>query len=259
MKQFLHLFIFTCCLILVGCEKDSEPSTLINVETDFILDMKEDLSASGATLFFPTKTTKDQECLNTNIDISLRTNSERIELSFEEIVVPNADDCQEGSAPASADISIGDLALRNYTFIIDLRGEVESAGILNVLADRYIVSFPEKFGFEFEQNILLRVPSKTIWGFINHEVEEGSLAQDLIGEISTSGEANELEDGYYGWFSVAGGQLTTVAGEITERKNSYFSFEYEGSDEDLEDLMENLRTENPDFVFSLSTWEGKSF
>jgi len=256
MKQNL-LFVLSLLLLAgVSCSKE-KPDTQFNVNTDFMIDMKEDLSETGGTLLFKAETINDQDCLNAGIDFSFSRGTSIITLSFLDLLLP--EDCTPGSAPATADINTGDLAIINYQFKIDLRGEVTSEGVLNVLSDRYIVSFAEASGFEFPEKVLLRIPRHTIWGYVNHGEEEEEIATNFISDLSESASPARLEEGYYGWFKGAGDTVTEMDNLPTERFNSLFVFEYEGTDETLENLLDNFRSENENIDLALFNWEGKSF
>ncbi len=256
MKQIL-LFLFSILLLIgTSCSKD-EPDTQFNVNTDFVIDMKEDLSLTGGTLLFKVKTINDQECLDTGIDFNFNRSATKVTLSFLDLITP--EECITGSAPATASISTGDLATIDYRFKIDLRGEVESDGILNVLGDRYIVSFVEASGFEFPEKTLLRIPRNTIWGYVNHSESNEEMAVDFISDLGTNASATTLEEGYYGWFKGAGAEVTEMDNLPTERFNSLFVFEYEGTDDVLENLIADFRSENEDMEVALFDWAGKSF
>lgn len=256
MKQNLLFLISILLFAGVGCDKDT-PDTQFNVNTDFLIDMKEDLSQTGSTLLFKAETINNQDCLDTGIDISFARNTSKVTLSFLDLIIP--EDCTPGSAPATADVNAGDLAGINYQFKIDLRGEIESTGILNVLSDRYIVSFVEASGFEFPEKTLLRVPRQTIWGYVNHGEDGNETANDFISSLGEIASPTTLEEGYYGWFKGADDKVTEMADLPTERFNSLFVFEYEGDDEVLESLITDFRSENENVELALFNWAGKSF
>jgi len=251
------LFLLTILLFVgIGCDKES-PDTQFNVNTDFVIDMKEDLSQTGGTLSFKAKTVNNQDCLDTRIDFSFRRNASKVSLSFLDLIMD--EDCIEGSAPASADINAGDLAIIDYQFKIDLRGEIESTGVLNVLSDRYIVSFVEPSGFEFSEKTLLRIPRYTIWGYVNHGEDDREIADGFVSNLGENASPTTLEEGYYGWFKGANNTVTEMDNLPNERFNSLFVFEYEGTDEALENLIADFRAENENMELALFNWAGKSF
>jgi len=256
MKQNLLFLLSVLLLASAGCDKE-EPSTQFNVNTDFEIDMKEDLSETGGTLIFKAKTINNQDCLDTGIDFNFNRTASQVTLSFLDLIVP--EDCIAGNAPAVADINAGDLAIIDYQFKIDLRGEVKSNGVLNVLGDRYIVSFAETSGFEFPEKVLLRIPRHTIWGYVNHAESEIETANQFISLLGESAFPASLEEGYYGWFKGANDQVTEMNDLPIERSNTLFVFEYEGEDETLENLLADFRSENENVEVSLFNWQGKSF
>jgi hypothetical protein len=256
MKQNLLFLFIVLLLVSTSCNKE-EPDTQFNVSTDFLIDMKEELSPTGGTLLFEVETVNDQECLDTEIDFSFGRSETKVKLSFLDLTVP--EDCVVGNAPATASVNTGDLAIINYQFEIDLREEVKSNGVLNVLGDRYIVNFTEKSGFEFPEKILLRIPRYTIWGYVNHSQTDEGLAADFISNLGDNSLPATLEDGYYGWFKGAGDSLTQMDNLPTEKFNSLFVFEYEGTDGVLEALLADFRSANENMEVALFNWEGKSF
>ena len=256
MKQNLLFLLSVLILAGTGCSKD-EPDTQFNVNTDFVIDMKENLSPTGGTLMFQVETVNDQECLDTGIDFRFSRNASKVILSFLDLLPP--EDCVRGSAPATVDINTGDLATIDYQFEIDLREEVKSKGILNILGDRYTVRFAEYSGFEFLEKELLRIPRYTIWGYVNHTEGDEVVATDFIANLGENASAAVLEEGYYGWFKGADSQITEMDNLPTERFNSLFVFEYDGTDETLENLLSDFRVENENMEVALFNWAGKSF
>lgn len=256
MKRSLLFLLSILLLVGTGCDKDN-PDTQFNVNTDFVIDMKEELSPTGGTLLFKVKTVNNQDCLDTEIDFSFSRNASKVLISFLDIIVP--EDCIAGSAPATAYINTGDLAIIDYQFKIDLRGEVESDGILNILGDRYIVSFIEASGFEFSEKELLRIPNRTIWGYVNHSESDEEIAADFISNLEANSSPATLEEAYYGWFKIADDRVTEMDNLPTERSNSLFVFEYEGTDDALESIIADFRSENENLEVALFNWEGKSF
>ena len=256
MKQSLLFLLSILMIVGLGCSKDN-PGTEFNVNTDFEIDMKEDLSPTGGTLLFKVKTKNEQNCLDTSIDYSFSRNASKVVLSFLDLITP--EDCIVGRAPATADVNAGDLAIIDYQFKIDLRGEVESEGVLDVLGDRYVVSFVEPLGFEFSEKVLLRIPRYTIWGYVNHSESDESIATDFISTLGESTAPASLEDGYYGWFKGGDDRVTEMDNLPTERFNSLFIFEYDGTDEALENLLTDFRSENENVEVALFDWAGKSF
>lgn len=256
MKHNLLSHFLLLCLVMAGCSEDA-PETVFDVEKDFILQMRENLSEAGGTLFFPVKTSKLQECLNAGIDISFRQETDALSVSFNSIIRP--DDCIDGQAPANGAINPGDLAFRDYRFTIDLKGEVVSEGILNVLSDRYVVGFADELGFEFEEKELMRMPTDIAWGYINHGQEEEAAADEALSLIEERGQEHDLEDGSYGWFRLVGGIAINVDGSPEIRNNKLFVLNYTESDTYTEELLVNLRADYPSLEFALFDWKGKSF
>lgn len=256
MKQNLLVLLSLFILLGFGCTK-ADPDIQIDVDVDFLIDIKENLSAAGSTLLFKTSTTDLQECLNSTIAVDFQRNNTSVRMSFLDIVTPT--DCEMGSAPATASVNAGDLAVRNYEFKIDLRGEVESAGVLNIMSDRYIVSFVESSGFKFAETMLLRVPRHTVWGYVNYAEEEAETAAVFVDDLSEITAPTALEEGYYGWFKSEGSELTDMDNLPEEKINTLFVFEYEGADDDLENLISAFRAENTDIEVALFDWRGKSF
>ena len=59
MKQNLLFLLSILLLVGVGCDKE-EPGTQFNVNTDFVIDMKENLSPTGGTLLFKARTVNNK-------------------------------------------------------------------------------------------------------------------------------------------------------------------------------------------------------
>lgn len=248
-------------LLLIGifcfsCSKDVQ-DTQFDVEKDFSVEMRENLSEAGNTLLFFVQTLHNQDCTDTEIETDLRKNDRTVALSFLSIITP--DDCTPGEAPATAAVDAGDLAVRDYEFKIDLRGEVESTGRLNVLSDRYVVSLNEELGFDFKQKELLRIPRYTIWGYVNHREEAEETAKSFTDDLRQVAEPLALPLGYYGWFRVTEVGISQVVGQPATDENLLFLLQFDGNEATLQFLLDEFRADYPDLTVALFDWEGKSF
>lgn len=247
-------------LILVGvasgCEK-VDPTTQIDVVTDFTINMIENLSASGSNLALDVVTLKDENCLNSEIAYSFNGLNNALTLSLLNIVTP--EDCQEGEAPATALVQIGDLAAVDYDFNIDLKGQIRSYGSLSVMQDRYLLNFQIKNGFRIPHVELMRVPATVMWGYVNHITEEQDVVNEFIAELEGISTATNLNDGYYGWYEIENQALSSVKGELRTGVNTRFIFNHPENIDDLTNRIAVFRTNNPTLRLELRTGTGRSY
>ncbi|MCI5082205.1 MAG: hypothetical protein MRY78_10940 [Saprospiraceae bacterium] len=233
-------------LFLSGCQLESlnDPVLVTDVEDEFYVDMWESLSPSQRTLSFRIRTIENEPCLNSTVNAAFAKFGNELTLELNGI---NEADCVPGDGPARSEEFAGSLNSGLYKFNLNLQNTVFNAGQLEINQSRYFLDFETENGFNLLHSILLRVPEKSFWGYIDYASNPSAAAQ-LADNIASRGLPLTLSRGYYGHFtiddSVNGIQVTNmpVGDEVLP-----FIWEYtEGSKAEIQNLIANFRNAHPE-------------
>lgn len=196
-----NILIFSFLLSFSGCSLDSlnDPVIVADIENEFYIDLWETLgNISDFQLVI--ETIVDEECLNVPIDFDLLKRPNDFKVTLNEIVVPS--DCNPGSAPATASVSLGNLPIGAYSFSINLKNTVNNVGLLTVTPNQYLLEMETEHGFILVRSQLLRIPDHTIWGYVNFVADQSDLAAAFIEELKTLTAPKNFLRGYYGHFTI---------------------------------------------------------
>ncbi|MEM1320397.1 MAG: hypothetical protein AAGG75_09075 [Bacteroidota bacterium] len=201
----------------VGCNKsaDSDPNINLLIDDEFNVSLWEDLNLDGRDLRFRLSTINDQDCLNSNIDYSLRIQGEDIILSINDLMDPP--DCISGMAPANASVLIGQLENGSYPLQINLKNEIVNEGALKVTHTQYSIELNSDHGIVLDEERLLRIPDQTIWGFVGYKNAALSTVNEFTEAAAAVTAPKLLTIGNYGYFTIADGN------EIVLNEQSEFS------------------------------------
>lgn len=201
----LSLLLVVC---LSGCRVDSmtDPIIIPDVEREFTIDMLEILDIGDNLLTLQIKTIRNENCLNTGIDYSLRQSGNQVGISLNKISPPL--NCQPGSAPAQASINFEKLTLGNFDFSIDLLQTITNEGTLVNGASAYRLNMKTENGIQVLHNELLKIPENTIWGWISYSGSTQQAAAGALTDISLLSSGRSFDQGYYGYFEINEDQLS---------------------------------------------------
>ncbi len=244
---FLVVFLFFLLLSAESCQlaKLNDPIVVTDVEEEFYVDLIEDLQTEPRQLKFLLATIQEEPCENYRIQVSSQRLANRINLSINDIVIP--DDCIPGNAPAKAETAFGALQNGFYRLSIDLKQTVFNDGQLTVSDDRYIVSMTKKEGIVFVQQELLKIPVNIAWGYLTYESEAGkALADQFIASLNELGENKSFTKGYYGYFHVLDddGRVMVSQQPVTSQIQTFLHYlPRPGNRQALKDMLAEYRTQ----------------
>lgn len=233
-------------LILFGGCKDSknDPNEVFIISDELKVDLWEELSLSTRQLVFNISTVDNLSCHNFQLAYSLARPSGGIILSLNNVIEP--DNCEPGDAPARSIVPIGALESGNYDIEINLKNnDIVNAGKFFVFNDRYQLNLNTEYGLVLPNEPLFRVPNQSYWGYIGFK-ELINNSEDIKNEFLQSIEpivihGNNLA-GDYGYFKVTEEETIEIASEISYEERSNFFFKLNGSEEELTNAIEALRT-----------------
>ena len=133
-------FYLLLIVLSISCSKEKDdPTEIININDDLRVIMLEELKEGENYFTFTVETITDQNCQNYQIDYSLVKNSSQINLSINQLSLP--EDCQPGNAPARQSIRVGELSPQDYDLQINLNNnEIINPGRLLVSYSQYNIT-----------------------------------------------------------------------------------------------------------------------
>lgn len=202
------LLLVSAILSYMGCTFQGADEVLFvpRLEAEFRLEMREHLSPTGNRLEVEITTRQAVNCDTANIvaDINL-IDSKSIQLNIDR--VDYASDCRPGTSFGNEVVSPGRLLDNVYDIEVRLQNLVANEGILNILPDRYRLSFFDPVGITVAQTELLRTPPSLVWGMIRY-TDDQAAANQAIAELEALGLGRiDLPEGIYTQFRIDNGRL----------------------------------------------------
>ncbi len=238
--QFLLFFI----LLLSSCElaKVGDPIIVVDVEDEFYIDWRESLSETQRSLNFMIRTIKEEQCPDATISYNLQQYSLGFKISLNDINSDN--NCSQKNAPANVEIPLGYVIKATHQMEIDLKNSVSNEGVLIANSDSYSLNMRTDDGINILNKVLYRVPQNAVWGYINYsQIEEESIALNLLEELKEMGIEQEYLPGYYGHFRIGiGGQVALVDQPISSRLKT-FLFTIPNQREALIELSDKIKSQ----------------
>ncbi len=243
-----------------GCKLDELSETIVvpEVEDEFYVDLWQTLGEEEAGLVLRMRTIAEEDCLNYEIGYQYSRNGNRVRISIEKILPPA--DCEEGQAPARAEVPLADLSPGFHDFDIALRNTVNNDGQLVISSDQYRLSFDDAAGIILLHSELRRVPPTALWGYVHFPQAAGaSAAEAFLTELASIVPESELTDGYYGHFTVHRDQARPLTLPAQPNPAQTFTFLHEMPADlqtEVRQLLDTYRADYPELDFALFTGEG---
>ncbi len=259
MKSSISISISVFCLVLIvhSCKLASldDPIVVVNVEDEFEINLREELSPSTRSLQFLVESIEEENCQNATIAYSFLREGNKLKISLEDIL--EATDCQEGNGPAKAAVNLGVLSPGVYNLELDLKNTVFNKGQIILDEQLYKVDLHTDNGIKLIRDELRRVPDRAIWGYVN--TNEENIADNFLSELRVLATDIDLQDGYYGYFQVEGRQVK-VENQPEQGITKPFVYYFDGDSNILQDLVQEFRELHPDkAVITLMDATGTSY
>jgi hypothetical protein len=225
--------------------RPEDPIIIPLVDTEFQLDLWEDLSPDGRQLVVHISTITDEPCLNTTVSTEQRQVDRRIELTIKDILEPET--CDPGLSPARGKEVLAGASAGVYDLTIELQDVVTNAGNLTVASSYYAVVMESENGVTWLHKELRRVPLDAVWGYIHYEsADQAAHADALLDQLQGQSQALPRTDGYYGYFILDnGGTQLTVTGMPATGIVRPFLYRLSGEPAELTALIEDWRSQAP--------------
>ncbi len=251
--------IMAILLIVQSCSiNKDDKEVIVQVDQEFNIDLYEILGNSRQ-LVFNLESIELQPCLNSGINKTVIKQIDKISLHINGIEPAN--DCNPGSAPATAAANVGAVQNKTYDFLVSVRNTIENVGKLTVTDESYTISLLSNDGVNFQNHKLNKIPSNFIWGYyaFNNANLVGNAPFSFVNDISQISHSKQMADGYFGQFSMDAEQKLTLSTSPEYLEFETFFYKFNGNDGELVTILENYRNSNegPYMELAIFTSDGK--
>ncbi|MFP4089950.1 MAG: hypothetical protein ACLFUB_03200 [Cyclobacteriaceae bacterium] len=261
MRTYQTVLIFFLLVFILACENEqAEPVNTIGSEIEF--SMNEYMDAGDRVLTFKFLTKKDYPCINYGIKHQMIQDEQSIRVVLEK--VETSELCLKAIGPATAFVDIRDLPAKDYELIIQVGESIINEGKLHVSKQSYEVTFNEYNSLTLLNDKINRVPERAIWGTIRYlPMEANKELFSFFKQASATFGANEAKfaTGDYGYFQVGADGKILQNPPATEESlvEKPFLLEFTGDEDDLSQLIEQLKGNFEQFEIRLYTTQGREF
>jgi len=193
----LIVFIFLG-LMVISCHKDPNGLRILNLGGEFIISADQVFTDNGPKFSYRITTINDQDCNSSDILYTLIDQEGELNLILEDIT--QIDDCptEEGQVeeiiPINIESGTTDIA-------ISLKNVVKNTGTIETTALHYTLKIDTPEGILLGNNIVNRMPSQVIFGYI-YDTNQDPVDTILLDSLSSYSN-RYLIDGYYtSYFSI---------------------------------------------------------
>lgn len=254
LRSILIVALMSCFCTACDFQSLKDPILLTDVEDEFFLDMWEEITPQGRYFSFLIETIDDQPCSNSTIEYEVTESGINLGISLKKITQPS--DCVEGVAPAIANINLGALPSQYFSVKIDLRDAVVNRAHFTVSEDAYLIDMQTEYGIKKLHSRLLRIEPQQCWGYISFPDELSDIARELDEKIRTTADYRLPTDGYYGYFTIANGNLA-LKGQPEDQGLRTMVLDVVGDQKErLSSLIEEYRTRYADQGLEISFRDG---
>ncbi len=232
-------------LSLSACSKE-EPvdKVTFDIEKEMLLDLKEELGPDeNRNLLLGIKTIQEFDCENYELNTSVRlTDDEFIRVTVTDLIQPI--DCIPGETAAFGQAGLGNLSEKEYLLNLSVLYEINYEGRLSANGSYYRLTFGDDVtGVSVNNPTLYRIPSKSVWGYLQYEAADIMVAQNLLQDMQELLEVTTPTPGNYGHFVLSNANEVSLPAEDIEevqgRQNQTFLLRLVGTVDELREKVES--------------------
>lgn len=208
----LHLIrlLLVLGLVLPGtaCNKDLDPDLLdFDILAELQLGFREALQAGNRPLQLLVSTAEPKSCLNYTLDTDFNWRENKAWFEINDLQLNGT--CSPGSAIVRDTITSEGLnETKSYAIAISLKKQIVSTGTLFVNDATYILELKDSLGFRFPARKLNRIPENLVWVSLQYrDIGQEAEVKGLLLELASSFPKFPLNDGNYGYFTIANQQF----------------------------------------------------
>lgn len=233
----LSVLLFTSCGIL----SDAEEHTIVSIEKEVELSIKQVLQEGENDLIFEITTIQERNCPDAHITARSHSVSQQLAI---DVGTPKITNCNRVPGKLLSAVEV-DVEVGEYNFSFNLDSAIENKGLLTVDEYEYKLELETFDGIVFRNRIMTTIPDHIIWGRISTDSKENLIAmQKMYQDIVSKFDAHSLEDGYYGHFSIQDGALEINRDDL-EWEYLDFALSYNLNNISLKKYVESIKREYP--------------
>lgn len=237
-----QLLLFLIVASFTSCElaKIGDPIVAPDVEDEFYIDWRENLSPTQRTLQLVIRTIQTDQCP----DAAITFNFARLNLGYRVSLndIAGSDNCDEKNQPAAAEIPMGYVGPGTYEIEIDLKNSVSNEGTLQSYTNSYALNMRSEYGIQILEKVLHKIPEHTVWGYFNFEkIEDEAIVEALLNQLTEMGVPRTFDEGYYGHFRIGSTGQIALADQPVSSRLKTFIFSIPEHYETLNEFAEKVR------------------
>ena len=255
----ISLIVFV--LSISACHvEDDKNDVIVTIPPEYAVDIYEYRAATDGTPTFGLwiESMDKYRCPGYLVDALTEIQNGRIGVTILGVTEPTP--CVGDSAPVKQFLPIGNLADGIYEFVISLRDVIVNKGTLDVTNGHYALSLPDAQGIIFDNFIVETLPEGIIWGYASTPDEPSQpIADDFLADLKTVTAEDNLDPGFYSYFTVSGtGNVSLHKSIAPDGISKPFVRRLTGSTDALKGILQSYRDATPKpLVIKCWTTEGE--
>jgi len=212
MKKLFFIYIAFGCLGSCSLIEDPEEITIVNIGTDYFLEVSQKLSQGPNPFQIDISSIDKDHCQNSSISLSTIHHGQDITLNLKDIIDPAKCIPLEESVKAEVDLN---LEVGLYNINVSLKDITQNRGILEVTGERFKMELETENGIVVLRQEIQIIPDGYFWGqFKINDIQDLSSVKSFLIELQKEHLDNDLNDGNYGYFELKGGHIVFDAEEV---------------------------------------------
>ncbi len=257
MKKILSLLVSILCIASCSVIEDPEEITLVNIGTDYFLEVSQSLQTGPNSLRIDITSLDTDNCESSYIDHTYKALPHLIRVNLNDIVHPSPCIQQKGAIQSSIELP---LEQWKYEMNILFKGIVQNDGSLEVTEDKFKLKLETENGIVVLRQEINIIPDGYIWGRLKiANVDDLNGVKNTIEEIRQNNSKSELSNGNYGYFEVDGNLVTLLTGESVSGITETFLLKQDQSFSDLQLYAARFSELHPEVAIELYSSEGASY
>ena len=244
-----------CVFAIVSCDNTSpEPLVISNFDQEFVIRPWQNLSSADSKYQLIVQSLQEQECLNSELDLSFEIINNTIAIQINGISLDGP--CSPGNSLPEATITL-DVDPGSYDIEIQLGSSIQNMGVIDITDETLFVNFDETSGINFEMDSILKIPEGICWGYLDNrllpEAELNSVANQIFESIA---EVPNFPEGNYGHFIVGDFNIVYVYGANDEVKSMLLDMRRDDNWQTLKSILAEFTMKYPDAKYEFTRWDG---
>jgi hypothetical protein len=191
--------VMILCLVW-GC-RENDMDLVLNVEEEFLLDMREAFKPGEPGFEFLIKSIEPTYCEESRIVAEHYKDGSEIYMQIKHISAPIS--CNEEADQQLVEVlTLDHLQEKIYRISFAIRDLVVNHGFLTLSDDRYTLRFESTDGFLVSHTELLKIPQNTVWGYLTtNNAGHLDALEEFLQELGNPAQP-DIPPGFYGHFKV---------------------------------------------------------